>query len=45
MIAINNISESTLKHRVAHIKKYKNEIFAAMSHNLKTPLNALFLYT
>ena len=41
---MNNISNTVLKSRIEKINFYKNEVLAAMSHNLKTPLNGMMLF-
>jgi len=45
LLIFSNISAKIQKARLALFNSYKNEIYAFLSHNLKTPLNALILYT
>lgn len=43
MIIFNNISKLVQVQRQDNIIKFKNKIIDSMSHNLKTPLNAISL--
>ena len=45
MIVLDNISQSIRNERIEKVHQYKDAVLASLSHNLKTPLNSILLYT
>ena len=45
ILVFNDISDKVIKERLAILNKHKDHLLAAVSHELKTPLNAIFGYT
>ena len=44
MVIMNNISDKIMQDRFNKIQTYKDKILNSISHNLKTPLNAINLF-
>ena len=45
ILIFNDISDKVVKERLAALNKHKDHLLATVSHELKTPLNAIFGYT
>ena len=45
MCLISDIGNEVYFERMNNINKYKNDMFLSVSHNLKTPINAIKLIT
>ena len=45
ILIFNDISDKVLNERLAILNKHKDHLLASVSHELKTPLNAIFGYT
>jgi len=44
IIFFNDVSDKIYHERILMINAYKEEMLSSISHNLKTPLNAIMLY-
>lgn len=44
MITLENISEQVLNDRLKEIDKYKDNLLASVTHDLKTPLNCMMSF-
>lgn len=45
ILIFNDISDKVVKERLSALNKHKDHLLATVSHELKTPLNAIFGYT